>query len=108
MAALVTETCRSADGRGAGGADAGHGLPAGVAEAGAVLVIGAAMAADDQGPSSALVDRSFCFFFQKEALSSCSFSAKRTKKLSSMSAILVGPIAPGDPYTNFGDCACNG
>jgi hypothetical protein len=90
MAALVTETSRRADGRVAGGADAGHGLPAGVAEAGAVLVIGAAMTADDQDPPSALVDRSFCFFFQKEAL------------------FLFSPTALGDPYTNPHDCACIG
>jgi hypothetical protein len=49
-------------------------------------------------------DESFCFFFQKEARSSCSFLKKRTKKRSSIGAILVRPIAlpPGKAYEFLG------
>jgi hypothetical protein len=105
MAALVAKTSRRADGRGAGRAKAGHGLPAGVAEAGAVLIPGAAMTADDQGSSPALVDGSFCFFFQREVLSHCYSLRKRRKKRSSMSAILVRRTTLGNPYANYRDCA---
>jgi hypothetical protein len=50
--------------------------------------------------------KSFCFFFQKEALSFCSFLKKRTKKLLPLWAG-INPATPR-PARLVGQAACDG